>query len=490
MNLSIGPLAWGLMVGIPLVAIALSETIERLKRRKIPLAQALRGLRNVTLPLLSTILILQGVLRIEADNRLLQVIQTLLWLSILVNGLLLLSTVFTPRSQVRGKVQVPSLYLMAGRILVVLLCTIYILANIWQIDLAQITSALGIGSLVVALALQDTLSNLVSGFLLLLDRPFNEGDWLQLGDIEAEVLEVNWRSVRLRNRNRDIIIIPNGELGKATICNYTLLDTAHAEIVEIGFSYDDPPNLVKPILLRAVAATAEVINPPAPLIRVKNYGEYSIDYEIKFFLLNYRAKDDICSELRSHIYYMAKRQGLTIPYPIALEYQLEGTALQPPETTDAILSGLEGSTYFSVVDPSYLDQLAQASSLETYGVGEQIVAAGDLLPGFFVIQRGSVALSAQDHLGEMQEIIRLQSGDCFGERVLLRTEPSLVTVTVTEDLTAIRMPPRTMANLAERYPRFVRDINQLIEERLRAIRIATQPSQRNAQGYLNKLLAN
>ena len=490
-SLSIGPMAWALVVSIPLVAIALSEIIERLKRRKIPLAKALKGFRNVTLPLLSAVLIWQHVLRFAADSQLLRVLQTALWISFLVNGLLLLSTLFTPSSRrVRGKIQIPSLYLMAGRILVVAACAVYILANIWQIDLAQITSALGVGSLVVALALQDTLSNLVSGFLLLLDRPFNEGDWLQLGDIEAEVLEVNWRSVRLRNRDRDIIIIPNGELGKATICNYTLLDTAHAEKVMVGFSYDDPPNVVKPILFKAVKATAETIDSPPPVIRVKNYGDFSIDYEIKFFLTNYRAKDDIASELRSHIYYMAKRQGLTIPYPISMEYQIEGSALQPMNTAEPILDILRSLTYFSSITSDQLDQLAQAAELETYGLGEQIVAAGELSPGFFIIQQGSVLLSALSEKGETQEVALLRIGDCFGERVLLRTEPSVVTASVVEDLTTVRIPPPMMATLAEKNARFARSLNQLIEQRVREVRVATQSNKAKTKGYLNKLLAN
>ncbi len=490
-GLSVGPMAWVLVVSIPLAAIALSETIERLKRRKIPLAEALRGFRNVTLPLLSAVLIWQHVLQFAVDSQLLKVLQTALWISFLINGLLLLSTLFTPSSRrIRGKIQIPGLYLMAVRILVVVACAVYILANIWQIDLAQITSALGVGSLVVALALQDTLSNLVSGFLLLLDRPFNEGDWLQLGDIEAEVLEVNWRSVRLRNRDRDIIIIPNGELGKATICNYTLLDVAHAEKIMVGFSYDDPPNVVKPILFKAAAATAGVISSPPPVVRVKNYGDFSVDYEVKFFLIDYRAKDDIMSEARSHIYYMAKRQGLTIPYPISMEYQMEGAALQPTNTVEPILNILKSLTYFSSITPEQLDQLAQAAELETYGLGEQIVAAGEMSPGFFIIQQGSVLLSAVSEKGETQEVAQLQIGDCFGERVLLRTEPSLVTASVVEDLTTVRIPPRMMATLAEKNARFARDLNQLIEQRVREIRIATQSNKTKTKGYLNKLLAN
>ena len=399
MALSFGWTSWGLIVGVPLAAIILSEAIERLRRRKIPLFKALRQLRNVTLPLLSAVLICDRVFSISDDNRLLQGLQTLLWLSILTNGLLLLSTLLTtPGKPLKGKIEVPNLYLVAGRIAIVLGSGAYILAGVWQIDLASITSALGVGSLVVALALQDTLSNLVSGFLLLLDRPFVEGDWLQLGEIEAEVLEINWRSVRLRNRSRDIIIIPNGELGKATICNYTLLDETHAEKVFASFSYDDPPNQVRQMLVEAVEATADALDSPGPRVRVKRYGDYAIDYEVKFFLLDYLAKDEICSELRSHIYYIAKRYGFTMPYPITLEYAMDGATLNAVETVEPILSAFKSLTYFATLDETRLKKLAQQATLETYGAGETIVAAGRFSPGFFIIQSGGVSLTVQSKI--------------------------------------------------------------------------------------------
>lgn len=490
MEQAIGPVGWGIIVGVPLLAIALSEVIERLRRRKIPLARALQSFRNVTLPLLAVVLIWQHVLPVEQGWPF-QVMNTMLWLSILASGMLLIGMLLTPSTKlVPGKIPVSSLYLLVGRILVVAVCITYILAVIWQVDLVRITSALGIGSLVIALALQDTLSNLVSGFLLLLDRPFNEGDWLQIGDVEAEVLEMNWRSVRLRNRNRDVIVIPNGELGKATICNYTLLDKAHAERVKIGFAYNDPPNLVKHVMFKAVAATHGIVNPPQPRVRVKGYGDYAINYEIKFYLLDYKGKDEICSDLRSHIYYMAQRSGLTIPYPISVEYEMDSAALQPKGANVSIQDILEQVPYFATLDSARLTQLAQRAVLETYGTGEHVVDVGELDPGFFIIQRGAVSLTVRDGAAEMQEAARLGPGDCFGERVILRGEPSLTTAVVLEDLLVVRVPPDALAAIAARNPRFVRNLSQLINERTRQAEIAAQTTQTLSQSYLSRLFTS
>ncbi|MEO1094165.1 MAG: mechanosensitive ion channel family protein [Cyanobacteria bacterium J06638_28] len=491
MTVTFGTIGWALMLGIPLLAISLSEVIERLHRRKIPVASALRSFRNITLPLLSAILIWRYILQGETNSQLFHVIETLLWLSLLGTGLLLVNTLFTARSKrVLGKIRVPTLYLLVGRILVVGVCAIYILANIWQVDLVRITSALGVGSLVIALALQDTLSNLVSGFLLLIDRPFNEGDWIQIGDIEAEVLEINWRSVRLRNRNRDIIAIPNGELGKATILNYTLLDLTHAEKVNVSFAYGDPPNLVKQVLHKAVAATEGIVDSPRPKIRVLNYLDFSIEYQIKCYLVDYEAKDDICSELRTHIYYTSKRHGLEIPYPISMEYEMPPENLQPPDSFATILETLQSLSYFKALDTTRLNKLAQSSLIEVYGTGEEIVSIGEVNPGFFVIQKGVVAFVLEDDNGVEQEITQLTSGGCFGEQSVLGNEPSLVTIKVLEDLVVVRIPPAAIATVAERNIKFARDINQLIDDRIRAVRVTNFNQQSGHQSYLSRLFTS
>ena len=484
----IGQWGWGLIFGVPTLIIALNEAIERLQRRKIPLTEALRFMRNLALPLWVVMVVIHQVLGLDLDNGLMQSFQTILWVATFYNVLLLVNTTLSTQAT-KWKIRVPNLYLLAIRIMVVGVGAGYILASIWRVDLANIASALGVGSLVIALALQDTLSNLVSGFLLLLDRPFEEGDWIKIGDLDAKVLEMNWRSVRLRNRDRDIITIPNGELGRATICNFTAMDLLHAEHIYVAFSHDDPPNVVKQVLTAAAHATTGVVYPPDAKVRVLDYGDFFIKYAVKFYLDNYQEKDEICSELRSLIFYMAKRHDLTMPFPISLEYQLAQSPLAAVDQTPIILSVLKRFPYFTALDSTTLQTLAQGATLASYGVGECLVSVGDFDTAFFIIEQGRVKLATTDHSGERQDVTQLVQGDCFGELVLLRVEPSQVTIEVMEDLHAIRIAPALMATITEKNPRFARDINQLIEDRKKMIRLAQTVADPSPQGYLNGYFA-
>jgi small-conductance mechanosensitive channel len=153
------------------------------------------------------------------------VVRTLFWIALTYTLLVLFrNLVSSGDRKTSWQIIMPNLLFQLVRALLVFGALTYLLAEVWNIDVKQIMGTLGIGSLVIALALQDTLSNLVSGFLLIIESPFKVGDWIKVGDIEGEVIEINWRAVRVRTIDRDVVIIPNGNLGKENICNFVLDD--------------------------------------------------------------------------------------------------------------------------------------------------------------------------------------------------------------------------------------------------------------------------
>ncbi|MEM9137397.1 MAG: mechanosensitive ion channel domain-containing protein, partial [Cyanobacteria bacterium P01_F01_bin.42] len=188
------------VLGFPLITIILGELIDRLQHRgHKATAQLLVNIRILMLPTVAVWLLLHQFLDIERDTITLKVIETAIWGAVIVTSLSLLGVLLTSdaRAASRKVLQVPRLFLQIARILIVLSISFYVLSAIWGVDLSNLAAALGVGSLVIALALQNTLSNLVSGFLLLFDSPFQVGDWIRFGEIEGQVVDLNWRSVRL-----------------------------------------------------------------------------------------------------------------------------------------------------------------------------------------------------------------------------------------------------------------------------------------------------
>ena len=107
----------------------------------------------------------------------------------------------------------------------------------------QTTSA--VGAVVAGLALQDTLGNFVAGLAIQVEKPFRLGHWIRLGEWEGEVAEITWRAVKVRTRDGNQVIIPNGELSKSALTNYSEPAAPTRVHVEVGAAYEHPPSAVK-----------------------------------------------------------------------------------------------------------------------------------------------------------------------------------------------------------------------------------------------------
>ena len=466
-------LLWGLILilGFPLVNVVLGEAISRLQHGDI--AQFLRKVRRWILPLLAILLVMKQFLGVKESDLLFQIVETLLWVAIIYTSMSLLNVVLTTRRKEKfWQIYVPNLLFQSARVLVILSIAAYILAQIWKVNLGNVLTALGVGSLVMALALQDTLSNLVSGFLLIFESPFKVGDWVRIQNIEGEVMEINWRAVRLKTRDRDIIIIPNGVLGKDTIYNYTMIDPLHAERVFVRFSHNYPPNQIKRVLMSASLSTPGIVSKPEPEVRTKSYEDFAIQYEIKFFIIKFLDLDRIRNELMTRIYYAVKRNNIKIPLPAAIEYKGNNNDLERDDTHEEILVSLPKFSYFVSLARDTINALAANTTLEYYGAGEVIISSGEFDTGFYIILEGSVVLSVTDIQNQSQEIVRLSQGDFFGEMVLLRRDPSLVSVTVIDDLKTLVIEPDAVIELAHQNTKFAVEMNHFIEQRRKAARLA------------------
>ncbi|MDY6785925.1 MAG: mechanosensitive ion channel family protein [Cyanobacteriota bacterium] len=468
-------LLWGtiLILGFPILTIAIGEGIERARRRNNPISRVLWNLRQWVLPPLATLLVLEKIFGFTEEILFFRVIETLLLLAVGYTSISLLNAVLvtaTPRHS--WQTVVPNLLFQSFRAGIVLSVVAYILAAIWHIDLGQLATAAGVGSLVIALALQDTLSNLVSGFLLILESPFKMGDWIQVGEIEGEVIEINWRAVRLKTRDRDVVVIPNGSLGQETIQNYTLLDPLHGIRVLVRFSYFDPPNRVIQLLQQTAMTVNGVMQEPPPDVETQLYTNSAIEYEVKLYIKDFVALEDIRSEFLTRVYYSAKRYGFTLPYADKIEYKIDSFPREEGVSAEEIAASLKQLPYFAFLDRETLDRLAQSSAVAHFGIGERIVQAGEVDRYFYIIVQGSVLLSVKDSKAREQEVAFLSSGDIFGETIFLQGKPSLVSAMTIDDLKAIAIAPDVVLDIAYRYPRFAREMNQFIEARKADIRKA------------------
>ncbi len=460
--------AIALIIGLALSVIILGEVIYRLQKRRKPLANTLQVVRNLVLPMFAFMLFVQYVLQRPASDDLVKSIQTLFWICVLHAALSLLNAIIFEQAKAdTWRARVPKLLIDLFRLFLVLLGTAIVLATVWNADLAGLVTALGVSSIVIGLALQDTLGSVMSGIALLFERPFSVGDWLKVGDIQGQVIDINWRAVRLITFEREMVIIPHKLISNEIIRNFSQPQSLHAERIRVGFSYKDPPNLAKHVLHDTALETQGILKNPEPQIFTISYDDSSITYEVKFFIDKYAELEEIRDRFMSRLWYAAQRNSLTIPFPIRTLYHFHGPTSHAEGTSKKFTESLQSIPAF--VPLQNPDSDADGIDLQHYGAGEKVIWQGNSSNALYIVIAGRAMMTVSDRYGKEHEILIVKTGEFFGEMTLFSGEPSPIAVTAVEDLEVMMISASAVNQMIDRQPNFAREISQILETRRRVV---------------------
>ena len=185
-----------------------------------------------------------------------------------------------------------------------------------NLRLTTLLAAGGVLGIMLGLAMQNLLSDVFAGIALNIERPFQVGDWVQVGGIHGEVVEINWRATRLRTNDNNYLIIPNAAIAKDHIINFYAPDRRHALRVTVGIEYNAEPAMVKKVLADAVRAVESVCRDVDPTIRITQFGDSAISYEVKYWIDDHAHYQEINDAVRTAIWYALKKANIKIPFLI------------------------------------------------------------------------------------------------------------------------------------------------------------------------------
>src|SRR5581483_5426561 len=189
--------------------------------------------------------------------------------------------------QVPGAIGVSTLIETLAQ-LAVLILGILLILNELGYPVTTILTALGVGGLAVALALQDTLSNLFAGFYVALARQVRLGDYIKLdGGQEGYVVDISWRTTSIRSLNNNLIVVPNSKLAQAIVTNYYLPEKRMGAGLQVSVSLDSDPDHVERVLLEigldAVRQIPGLLADPAPSVAFDpGVGEFSVGFSLNY----------------------------------------------------------------------------------------------------------------------------------------------------------------------------------------------------------------
>ena len=228
-------------------------------------------------------------------------------------------------SGIPGALPVTTLTQTLAQLAVVVL-GLLVLLNLWGVSITPILTALGVGGLAVALALQDTLSNLFAGFYVAVAGQVRLGDYIRLNTgEEGYVTDIGWRSTTIRPLANNMIIIPNSKLGQAIVTNFYLPDKRVGVSIQIAVSYDCDPDRVERVLLEEARIAAReipgMLADPAPGVSFDpGFGDWALGFTLGYSVAEFRDQFRVRAELRKRILKRLRQEKIDMPFPTRTVY--------------------------------------------------------------------------------------------------------------------------------------------------------------------------
>jgi small-conductance mechanosensitive channel len=443
-------------VGFPLALVLLTELHNALLRRHSALARPVHLLRNYILPLGVLLLLLVKATQVSAEATPVRIVSTVFGFVVLI---LLLSglnaTLFQGAPEGSWRKRIPSIFLDVARFAIIAIGVGLMFSFIWGADVGRLFTALGVTSIVLGLALQNSVGQIISGLLVLFEQPFQLGDWIETPTARGRVVEVNWRATHI-DTGSGLLIMPNSVLALASFTNFSRPPGTHALSVGTVFSVDDPPDDVIAMLNRVAAMLPQLRVDAAPSSVRTGALQYSTGVPVRTPADDFAAK----SLFLRWVWYASRRAGLHLD-----EAEDE---FATPERIEASLRIIAPTLRLTAADQQ---ALLPRATLTRYGAEEYLQLAGQVPKRMTFLVNGRVRLVASGNDGAIIPVRTLEAGDFLGQTALTR-EAVTASAYALEEVTVLQIEREHIEALVERKPLLLQDIGRAIEERRKSLRRA------------------
>jgi len=220
-----------------------------------------------------------------------------------------------------------------GKLAIALLATIAVLQEL-GVNVQSLVVSLGIGSLAVGLAAQDTLANMFAGFTLLLDRPFKVGDRIQLATGElGDVETIGIRATRLRTSDETTLIVPNSALTKDRLVNFSQPSRRLTLRIDVAVAFGTDLEQARQVLAEAALAVARLDPDQPPVVVITRFAEHAVQLRLVCWVRDYTEQALAVSEVHEQVYRRLAQAGIEIPFPV---HRIIHSGAAPPPVREGV----------------------------------------------------------------------------------------------------------------------------------------------------------
>jgi CRP-like cAMP-binding protein len=281
---------------------------------------------------------------------------------------------------------------------------------------------------------------------------------------------MNWRSVTLRTRDNQHYFLPNATIAKQEIVNFTRPSPLQRLRMTVGLAYRHPPSRVKEALARAATGLEGVNAAPAPEVVVTDYGDFAIQYEMRFWIADYARLEQIQDAVLTRVWYELRRADLVIPFPIR-----DVNVHTVPEDYEARAAERERRELFAVLRPlplfaplsdAQIEQLVRGAALQRYTAGEVLVRQGADGDSLFVVKSGQVHVDRAES-GQVMTVATIGPDEFFGEMSLLTGEPRTASVIAQVETEVVEVDKPDLAAVIAADANVLESLTLALEARMR-----------------------
>ncbi|MGA8171244.1 MAG: mechanosensitive ion channel family protein [Methylocystis sp.] len=309
------------------------------------------------------------------------------------------------------------------------------------------------------------MSDLFSGLVLSLSRPYGPGDWISVeGGTEGRVVEMNWRATHVLTSRKDLAIVPNSIIAKSKIVNETFPTSIHGISVAVQLDSETAPASGIGILELAILNCMTISAAPSPTIRVASIDAARTRYELTFFIEKHELETAARNELFDHVYRHVTASGARLASPengSSQAYDGKASSITPMGPQRA----LDLTALFASLTSEERKAIASKLKYAFYEAGETLVEPGSPLHSLFIVGNGVLSVKqCRDGDGET-EVLRFGPGDYFGEVSLLTGSCCHASISALAHSAVYELTKSDLAPILESSPQVAQDLSRALAQR-------------------------
>ena len=408
--------------------------------------------------------------------------------------MLILKNEFIDRNDLDNVTKIPNIIYIVVQVFIFCVPTLLVLSQVFGFELTGILATSGLITAIVGFALQPNLSNIFSGIFVNIEQPFKPHDWITIGDQTGKVIDVSWRSTRLRSFQNTEITIPNETVAKSIVTNWDRPDKEDMSegfhiFTTLSFHPHHDPAHISELLFDALKKVRPVDGRPEldlQWVKFTGVDEFGLKFHIAFDCTNRMMKNSQENVVMLEIYKVMRHAGVNMT-PGLLQNFLKpdvglGALEQYTRSHKDFQSTLsdKGNIYnesiknqvllkqvplFSNLDQEQIQIIADTSERLQFAKDQTIIKQGELDNRLFIIADGVVSIELIQPDGSKTELGRLGVGEFFGEMALMTGEPRTADVIALRSTLLLVVQKQTIKNIFSENNNFYNEMAKVLAER-------------------------